>query len=117
MIRLQPEWIGELLGHWAKSDWAEARDDLGYPRVSPMFAKAVGTSFESEDVTGYSSAEMRAMAAAVDWLHLTHYEHWRALSREFRGWTRKTLDAKEGDRERVLEAARMLADYIDNVLG
>ena len=65
MIRLQPDWIGELLGHWAKSDWDQARDDLGFPQVSPMFAKAVGTILEAEDVTGYSSAETRAMAAAV----------------------------------------------------
>lgn len=117
MIRIEPDWVGELLGQWAAHDWADARGDLGYPTVSPMFAKAVGTSFELEDVTGYSRAELRAMVAAVDWLKLNHEDHWRALSREFRTWSRRTLEAKEGDRERVLEAGRMLEKYIDDVLG
>lgn len=117
MIRIEPDWVGELLGQWASKDWSDARDDLGFPAVSPMFSKAVGTSFELEDVTGYSSAELRAVAAAVDWLQLRHPDHWRALSREFRTWSRRTLEAKEGDRERVLEAGRMLEKYIDDVLG
>lgn len=117
MIRMHPEWIGELLGQWAGSEGAEARSSLGYPQISPMFAKSVGSSIEAEDVTGYSSAEQRAMVAAVEWLHLTHYDHWRALSREFKGWTRKELEAKPGDRELVLDAGRLLADYIDSVLG
>jgi hypothetical protein len=117
MIRLQPEWVGELLGQWAAADWRDAQQDLGFPTVSPMFSKAVGFATESEDVTGYSHAELRAMVAAVDWLQLTYPDHYRALSREFRGWTRRTLEAKDGDRERVLEAGRMLEKYIDNVLG
>jgi hypothetical protein len=117
MIRIEPDWVGELLGQWAAKDWADAQHDLGFPTVSPMFAKAVGTSFELEDVTGYSHAELRAVVAAVDWLKLHHPDHWRALSREFRTWTRRTLDEKSGDRERVLEAGRMLEKYIDDVLG
>lgn len=117
MIRLQPEWVGELVSMWAARDWADAQQDLGFPTVSPMFAKSMGTAFEAEDVTGYSSAEVRAMAAAVDWLKLVHPDHYRALSREFRTWTRRTLEAKDGDRELVLEAGQMLAEYIDKVLG
>jgi hypothetical protein len=117
MIRIEPDWVGELLGQWAGKDWSDAQQELGYPTVSPMFAKAVGSSFELEDVTGYSHAELRAMVAAVDWLQLHHADHWRALSREFRAWSRSTLEEKPGDRERVLEAGRMLANYIDNVLG
>jgi hypothetical protein len=35
-----------------------------------MFAKAVGSSVEAEDVTGFSSAEMRAMNSAIEWLQL-----------------------------------------------
>ena len=117
MIRLQPEWIGELVSMWAAKDWLDSQDELGYPQVSPMFAKAVGTVTESEDVTGYSSAEMRAMAAAIEWLHLRHPEHWRALSREFRQWTRATLERREGDDVLVIQAGEMLAKYIDEVLG
>jgi hypothetical protein len=117
MIRLQPEWVGELVSMWAAKDWADAQSDLGFPTVSPMFAKAMGTVTEFEDVEGYSSAEVRAMAAAVEWLKLTHEDHYRALSREFRTWTRRTMAAKDNDNQLVLEAGRMLAEYIDNVLG
>lgn len=117
MIRIEPDWCGELLSQWARSDAVDARDDLGFPTVSPMFAKAIGTATEFEDVTGYSSAELRAVAAAIDWLQLRHPEHWRALSREFRTWTRRTLEAKDGDRELVLEAGKMIAKYIDETLG
>ncbi len=117
MSRIKPDWVGELLGQWAANDWRNAQQDLGFPSVSPMFARAVGTSFELEDVTGFSRAEFRAMVAAVDWLHLNHPDHWRALSREFKGWTRRALEAKEGDRELVLEAGRLLEKYIDTALG
>lgn len=116
MIRLQPEWVGELLSMWAAKDWADAQHDLGFPDVSPMFAKAVGMATEFEDPAGYSSAELRAVAAAVDWLQGAHPEHWRALSREFRTWTRRTLPRREGDDALVLEAGKFLADYIDKVL-
>lgn len=117
MTRIQPEWVGELLGQWAASDWRDAQQDLGYPSVSPMFAKTVGATFQAEEVTGYSHAELQAMIAAVEWLHLTHQDHWRALSREFRGWTRSTLEERPNDRELVLEAGRMIEKYIDDVLG
>lgn len=117
MIRLQPDWVGELLGQWAAKDWSDAQHELGFASVSPMFAKAVGTSFECEDVTGYSHAELRAMVAGVDWLQLNHPEHWRALSREFRTWTRRTLERKDGDDTLVLEAGRLLEKYIDETLG
>jgi hypothetical protein len=117
MIRIQPDWVGELLGQWAAKDWSDAQHDLGFPTVSPMFAKAVGTSFESEDVTGYSRAELRAMVAGVDWLQLHHPEHYRALSREFRTWTRRTLARRDGDDQLVREAGRMLEKYIDETLG
>jgi hypothetical protein len=68
-------------------------------------------------VTGYSHAELRAMVAGVDWLQLHHPEHYRALSREFRTWTRRTLERREGDDQLVREAGRMLEKYIDETLG
>ena len=117
MIRLQPDWVGELVSQWAASDWAAAQQDLGFPTVSPMFSKAMGSVTEFEDVTGYSSAELRAVAAAIDWLQLVHPEHWRALSREFRTWTRRTLKRGDNDDALVLEAGKMIAEYIDNILG
>jgi len=117
MIKMQPDWVNDLLGQWAAGEWRDVQQDLGFPSVSPMFAKAVGSAFEAEDVTGYSHAEVRAMTAAVDWLQLHHTEHYRALSRQYRAWTRSTLERKDGDRELVLEAGRMLEKYIDEVLG
>lgn len=116
MIRLQPDWIGDLMRLWVAQDWADVQDKLGYPEVSPMFALGLGSSTE-DDVTGYSAAEGRAMSAAVEWLRLVHWEHWRALSRQFRPHLRAELPPKDGDRELVLEAGKMLADYIDKVLG
>ena len=117
MIRIQPDWCGELLSMWAAKDRSDTHGDLGFPSVSPMFAKTTAFAAEAEDVEGYSSAELRAMTAAVEWLHLTQPDHWRALSREFRQWTRRDLPEKPNDRELVLEAGRMLAKYIDDTLG
>jgi hypothetical protein len=116
LIRIEPDWVGELVGQWAGQDGVGARHELGFPNVSPMFSKVV-SAYVEDDVAGYSHVELRAMVAAVDWLHLVHYEHWRALSREFRHWSRKTLVEKPGDRELVLQAGRLLEKYIDEVLG
>jgi hypothetical protein len=111
-----PDWVRDLLGLWAHRDWTDAQQDLGFPTVSPMFAKAVGCSIEAEDVTGFSSAEMRAMNSAIEWLQLEHHDHWRALSRELRPWTRRTLEAKPGDQALALEAASMIEKFIDDLL-
>lgn len=117
MIRIKPEWCGELLSMWAAKDWSDAQGELGFANVSPMFSKTMAFSSETEDVEGYSSAELRTMSAAVEWLHVNHPDHYRALSREFRQWTRAKTQAKEGDEQRVLEAGKMIAEYIDKVLG
>lgn len=111
-----PDWVKDLLGLWAYLDWADAQQDLGFPTVSPMFAKAVSTSAEAEDVTGFSSAEMRAMNAAIDWLQLEHHDHWRALCRYYRPWVRRDLPAKDGDDELIPDALNMVAKYIDDML-
>jgi len=116
MIKMEPEWIGDLLGLWIRQEWGDMHYALGYPIVSPMFAKAVGIVAEVEDAGGYSSAELRAMTAAIDWLQVNHAEHYRALARELRPWARKSLEAKDGDELLVLQAGKMIADYIDKVL-
>jgi hypothetical protein len=115
-MKLEPEWIGDLLGLWSRQDWHDSERHLGFPSVSPMFARAVGVVAETEEVAGYSSAELRAMTAGIEWLQLHHAEHYRALARELRPWARKNLEAKDGDKLLVLQAAKMLADYIDKVL-
>lgn len=114
-MRLEPPWIGELLVMWAARDWADAQRELGYPSVSPMFSRAVGSS-ASEDVTEFSSAEMRAIVAAVEWLQCEHPQHWRALSREYRSWTRATLQAGDDDERLVIEAGALLAARVDALL-
>jgi hypothetical protein len=116
MIRLQPEWIGELASSWARDDWGSVSRELGYPDVSPMF-KRIASVDSSEDAMGYSSAEVRAMAAAMEWLHLRHYEHWRALVRMLRPHLRGKLLAQDNDEELAMGAGKMLAEYIDKVLG
>lgn len=115
-MRLQPDWVNELATAWAREDWSDVAHSLGYPDVSPMFKRMAGVD-STEDVTGYSSAETRAMAAAMDWLHLVHYQHWRALARALRPHLREQLPATDRDRELVAQAGPMLADYIDKVLG
>lgn len=116
MIRLQPDWVNELAHHWARGDWSQVDHELGYPTVSPMFKRVSGVD-SSEDVTGYSSAEVLAMAAAMEYLHLRHYEHWRALARLLRPHLRDTLPGKEGDAALAIEAGRLLEKYIDETLG
>lgn len=116
-MRQPPDWVRDLLGLWAAQDWAGSQGELGFPPVSPMFAKAVGNSIEAEDVTGYSSEELRVMGQAIDFLQAHHPEHWRALSRSFRPWTRRTLVAKQGDEALAIEAAIMIGNFIDHRLG
>lgn len=110
-----PPWIGELLARWAARDWDDARDDLGFPGTAG-FARALASSQE-EDAGGYSSAELRAIAAAIEWLQLAHPGHWRVVCRAYRPWTRDGLHAQAGDADLLVEAVRLLANYIDNVLG
>ena len=112
-----PEWVKDLLGLWAHQDWAGAQGQLGLPTVSPMFAKAVGSGVEAECVTGYSSEELRVMGQAIDWLLAEHPDHWRALSRSIRPWTRPKLERKDGDDALVTQASVMIANFIDTRLG
>ncbi len=117
MIKFDPDWVGELLHLWSRQDWSDSHHALGYPTVSPMFARAIGSVAETEEVAGYSRAEVRAMTAAIDWLQVNHAEHYRALSRELRPWSRKTLEAKPNDELLVLQAGHLIADYIDKMLA
>lgn len=115
-MKLEPEWAAELLRDWASSDRREAQTALGMPSVCPSFKGLVEINSEVE-VTGYSPAEVQAIAAAVEYMHLTHAEHYRALCRAFRPWMRTKLEAKDGDDKLVVEAVAMIAKYVDEVLG
>ena len=116
MIKLEPEWAAELLHDWAASDWREAQLTLGMPNVCPSFKGLVEINTEV-DVTGYSPAEVQAIAAAVEHMHLTQVEHYRALCRAFRPWMRAKFPAKDGDDKLVQEAVQIIAKYVDEVLG
>lgn len=111
-----PPWAAELLSDWARSDWRDAQMDLGLPNVCPSFKGLVEISHEV-DVTGYSPAEVQAIAAAVEYLHLSHVEHYRVLCRHFRPWMRSKFERKDGDDELLHEAVQMVAKYVDEVLG
>jgi len=116
-ITMQPSWVEDLLHQLDAREWGGVRRDLGYPSTSPTFARLAGGSVECEDVTGYSAAEGRAMAEAVEWLHQHHPEHWRALSRSMRAWSRLILQPRDDDEVLVAEAGVMLAQRVDEILG
>lgn len=115
-MRLQPDWAAELLNDWAATEWREAQHELGLPSVCPSFKGLVEVNDEV-DVTGYSPAEVRAIAAAVEHLHLTQPEQYRVVCRHFRPWMRRKLPPKEGDEALLVEAVQAIAKYVDEVLG
>lgn len=117
MIRLEPEWIGELVSMAAKDDWSDATSSLDYPTVSPMFRKLMPEMAESDDVTGYSSAEMRACKAAIEWLSQNHPEEYAALAWEFQPWKRKIIDKHDDHHALVMYAGRLLAKFVDAMCG
>ena len=116
MTARYPDWAAELLNDWARADWRDAQITLGMPTVCPSFKGLVEINDEV-DVTGYSPAEVRAIAAAVEYLHLTQPEMYRVLCRHFRPWLRSKMPAKDGDAELLPMAINAVAEYVDKVLG
>ena len=116
MNQLNPPWAAELLHDWARTDWRDAQMDLGLPNVCPSFKGLVEHSSEV-DVGGYSPAEVQAIAAAIEWLHVRHLEHYRVVCRHFRPWMRAKLERKDGDDKLLISAVQMIADYVDKTLG
>lgn len=113
MIRLEPEWIGELVSMAAKDDWSDTTSSLDYPTVSPMFRKLIPEMAESDDVTGYSSAEMRACKAGIEWLSKNYPNEYAALAWEFQPWKRKIIDKSDDHHALVMYAGRLLAKFVD----
>lgn len=114
-FRLTPDWIDDLAQQWAREDWRDLDYELGYPSVSPMWRRIADVS-SVDDMEGYSSAEIRAMAIAMDWLHMEHPDHWRALARQLRPHLRRALPATERDAELADAAGAMLAKKVDQLL-
>lgn len=111
-----PTWVDDLLLVWAAGDASEIRRNSGYPSVSPAFRDVVSSDEDGES-GGYSTQEVRAVFAAVDWLHLAHPLHWRALTRRWRPWLRESLPAHPDEARLAAEAGKLIADYVDQVLG
>lgn len=117
MIRLQPEWIGELVGICARDDWSDLNDRLGYPSVSPMFQRFMPELAESDDVTGYSSAEVRACRAGIEWLCNHHPDEYAALQWEFQPSKRRLLVLQKNHTHLVLRAGTLLEQFVDKYCG
>ena len=107
-------WCRDLLGLYLSRDNAAATQNLGFPTTSPMFSR-LGESDESDEPTGYSEAEVRAMGDAVMWLATAHPEHWRALSWQMRPWTRRPHQT--GDAVLVDNAIELIGKFVDKVLA
>lgn len=115
-MKLEPAWAAELLANWSRSDWRDTELQLGLPSVSPTFRGLLEISTEI-DVTGYSSAEIQAVAAAVEYLHTQHPQHYRVLCLYFRPWVKHQQPAGEGDDQLLSEAVQMVARFVDKILG
>ena len=112
-MKLEPPWAAELLAGWARADWRDAEQNLGLPSVSPTFRGLLEISTEI-DVTGYSAAEVQAVAAAVEHLHAHHAEHYRVLCAHFKPWSKQQ---RQVDDRLLAEAVQMVADFVDKKLG
>ena len=109
-------WCRDLLGLYLSRDNAAAVQNLGFPTTSPMFAR-LGESDESDEPTGYSDAEVRAMGDAVLLFAIEYPDHWRALSWQLRPWTRRSPRPEQRDAALVDEAMQILAKIVDNLLA
>ena len=117
MIRLEPDWIGELASMAAKADWSDATSALDYPNVSPMFRKLMPEMAESDDVTGYSTLELAACKAGIEWLGKNYPDEYAALAWEFQPWKRTIIDKHDDHHALVLYAGRLLAKFVDAMCG
>lgn len=115
-MNIGPPWAVELLTNWSRAEWRDAQFELGLPSVSPTFRGLLEVSSEV-DVSGYSAAEVQAVAAAVEHLHAKHAEHYRALSRFFRPWSKSKIAAIDDEERLLREAIQMVADFVDKTLG
>jgi hypothetical protein len=114
-VSIGPAWAVELLADWGASDWRETRIALGMPAVCPSFKGLIEISTELE-LTGYSPAEVEAIAAAVEALQRDKPEHFRVLLRTFRPWARDLVPSKPGDNTLLAEAVQDIARRVDAAL-
>lgn len=116
-MKLQPEWVGELVSICSSDDWADAQQPLSWSSVSPMFRRLMPEMAETDDATGYSSAEVRACKAGLDWLARDHPVEFSALAWEFQAWRRSHIERHQDHDALAQTAARLLADFVDRTCG
>jgi hypothetical protein len=113
-VNRAPGWVIDLLGLCLHQDMQTVRDSLDCRSVSDIFDRFTAEAAEPEDVVGYSTIEVQAMAEAVDWLSSKHLAHWQAINRQLRPWAR--MYGMVDDRRLAEEGAQMLAAFVDNYM-
>jgi hypothetical protein len=116
-MRLQPDWLGELVSICVSDDWRGAQTELTWGEVSPMFRRLLPELAQSEDADGYSSLEVRACREGIEWLSTNHPAEFGALCWQFWDWKRKHLTRAENHDELLQRAGKLLADYVDRACG
>lgn len=76
-------WVDELLSAWASGDWSDIARELGYPSTSPSF-KAAGETHEAPEPFEISSAEVRIVSEAIEWLASEYPPEYGAICRRYR---------------------------------
>ena len=112
-MKLHPEWIGELVSICVSDDWRGASSSLHWDDVSPMFKRLLPELAQTEDADGYSSLEVRACRAGIEWLAQKHSAEFNALCWQFWPWRRQHLVRDDKHDELVQRAAGLLANYVD----
>lgn len=109
---IQPSWVGELLMEWRRGDWAPS--SMRMPTAASFVRER-----DDDDVSngGYSSIELGAMYAAVEWLQAEHPEHWRVLNRTLRPGAASQIPERLGDHQLLAEVGTLLAKKVDALLA
>ena len=115
-MKLQPDWIGELVSICVADDWRGAHRELDWSGVSPMFRRLLPELAETQD-EGYSSLEVRACRAGLEWMATAHPAEFGALCWQFWPWKRKHLTRADNHDELAQTAGKLLADYVDRACG
>ena len=112
-MRLQPDWLGELVSICVDDDWRGSQMQLNWGDVSPMFRRLLPELAQSDDTDGYSSLEVRACRAGLEWLSANHQAEFNALCWQFWAWKRKHLNLADNHDELLQRAGILLAEYVD----
>lgn len=116
-MKIEPEWVADLVRMCSASDWSGLNASLGYPSVSPMFARLIPDLASTENVSSDLSAEMQACKEGLEWLSKAHPDAYAALAWQFQRWRRKFTPQQQDHDLLVQQAATLLARYIDKKLG